>query len=79
MSRRTDKQEQIKTFQKTKRGEGATLTVAVWSSVMVHTQGRNEEHRRGCNSNKQSLMTSNKAGQGRAGQGKTDTDRNTGE
>ncbi len=29
---------------KTKRGEGTTLTVLVWSSVRVHTAGREEEH-----------------------------------
>ncbi len=29
---------------KTKRGEGTTLTVWVWSSVTGHTAGRDEEH-----------------------------------
>ncbi len=29
---------------KTKRGEWAPLTLLVWSSVTMHTAGRNEEH-----------------------------------
>ncbi len=29
---------------KKKRGEWAPLTVLVWSSVTVHTAGRNKEH-----------------------------------
>ncbi len=44
--RGTNRQEQNKTFknEKTKRGEGVPLTVWVWSSVTVHTAGRNKEH-----------------------------------